>query len=147
MCRLACIQLDSSIVRFAITVIRQNDSSFEFWKSDDGATGFTCPRCGGGIWEVVLAGDLAFQCRIGHKLSLSAMLGEHGANRREAVSAAARYLAEAAALNRRVAAWARTRDHGVAASRLESEATALDQRSADLLRIAASTLQRAIGDA
>ena len=84
-------------------------------------SGFTCPRCGGGIWEI--PGEaLSFQCRIGHKLSLAAML------------------AEAAALNRRIAGYAQERGHTLSAERLHHEANALEQRSGQLMRMAISVL-------
>jgi two-component system chemotaxis response regulator CheB len=110
------------------------------WESDKPPSGFTCPRCGGTLWENGGSHVLAFRCRIGHQLSLGSMLAEHGARRRESVSAAARHLAEAAALNRTVARWAREQNHAPSAARLESEAALLDARARDLMRLAASAL-------
>jgi two-component system chemotaxis response regulator CheB len=106
----------------------------------DGApSGFTCPRCGGSIWET--AGEaLHFQCRIGHKLSLSAMLAEHGACRRGKLVEAGRLLAEAAALNRRIAGYAHDHGHALAARRLQEEAEAMEQRSTEVMRMAISVL-------
>ena len=104
-------------------------------------SGFTCPRCGGVLWELAAPDELAFKCRIGHTLSLAAMLAEHGAQRRLAVAAARRHLAEAAALNRRVARWARERGHGRAAAQLEDEALALNSASANLAPIEMASLK------
>jgi two-component system, chemotaxis family, protein-glutamate methylesterase/glutaminase len=98
-------------------------------------SGFMCPRCGGALWEVAAADQLGFQCRIGHAFSLRAMLAEHSAERRRAVSGARRQLAEAAALNRRIARWAREHGHNLAAAQLEAEATTLDKSSVDLLHL------------
>jgi hypothetical protein len=104
-------------------------------------TAFTCPRCGGTIWEETLTEDtLAFRCRIGHELSLAGMLAEHGAVRRTKLVEAGRLLAEAAALNGRIASWARERGHSVVADRLDQEAAALTQRADEVMRIAASVL-------
>jgi two-component system, chemotaxis family, protein-glutamate methylesterase/glutaminase len=109
-------------------------------RAPDGApSGFTCPRCGGTIWETP-GESLGFRCRIGHKLSLSAMLAEHGAGRRAKLVEAGRSLAEAAALNRRVAQYAAERGHSLAAERLQHEAAALDERSSEVMQMAASVL-------
>jgi two-component system, chemotaxis family, protein-glutamate methylesterase/glutaminase len=106
----------------------------------DGApSGFTCPRCGGSMWE--LPGEsLGFQCRIGHKLSLGGMLAEHGTGRRAKLVEVGRLLAEAAALNRRVAQYAVERGHKLAAERLQEEAAALDERSSEVMQMAVSVL-------
>src|SRR5919201_1061859 len=101
-------------------------------------SGFTCPQCGGAMWEV---GDpLGFQCRIGHHLSLGGMLAEHGTYRRAKLIEAGRLLAEAAALNRRVARHAHEHAHTSAALQLDLEAAALDQRAEEVLRLAEAGL-------
>jgi two-component system, chemotaxis family, protein-glutamate methylesterase/glutaminase len=113
-------------------VFQQRTETTAAGEPNEPASGFTCPRCGGVLWELAAPDELAFQCRIGHRLSLAAMLAEHGAQRRQAVAAARRHLAEAAALNRRIARWARDRGHGRAAAQLEDEALALEGASANL---------------
>jgi hypothetical protein len=91
------------------------------------------------MWE--LGGDsLAFRCRFGHQLSLGGMLAKHGAYRRAKLIEAGRLLAEAAALNRRIAQYAHEQGHSISASRLDLEAAALDQRADDVLRLAATVL-------
>jgi two-component system chemotaxis response regulator CheB len=102
-------------------------------------TGFTCPRCGGSMWETT-GEALGFRCRIGHELSLGAMLAEHGACRRGKLVEAGRLLAEAAALNRRIAGYAQERGHALAAERLQHEAGSLEQRSSEVMRMAISVL-------
>lgn len=91
------------------------------------------------MWETS-SETLGFQCRIGHKLSLAAILAEHGTWRRGKLVEAGRMLAEAAALNRRVAAFAQERGHALAAQRLHQEADALEQRSSEVMRMAISVL-------
>ena len=103
-------------------------------------TGLTCPRCGGAIWEQASAETLRFRCRIGHELSLGAMLAEHGIRRRARLAAAGRQLAETAELNRRVAQWAREHGHAAAAERLAQEAVALDEQAEAVLGLATSAL-------
>ena len=99
----------------------------------DGATGtpsgFVCPACGGALWErqasqtaTAGAGELRFECRIGHRYDVARVWVEHCAARNRAVQAAARALSENAALARRLAAWTRAHGNLEAAEELEREA-------------------------
>jgi two-component system, chemotaxis family, protein-glutamate methylesterase/glutaminase len=109
-------------------------------EAPDGApSGFTCPRCGGSMWETP-GQTLGFQCRIGHRLSLGGMLAEHGAIRRGKLIEAGRLMAEAAALNHRIASYAQERGHALAAQRLHQEAEVLEHRSAEIMQMASAVL-------
>jgi hypothetical protein len=68
------------------------------------------------------------------------MLAEQGASRRGKLVEAGRLLAEAAALNRRVARYAHEQGHKIAAARLEQEAAALERRSSEVMQLAVSVL-------
>jgi two-component system, chemotaxis family, protein-glutamate methylesterase/glutaminase len=102
------------------------------------ATGITCPTCGGAIWDDQGEETLAFHCRIGHRFSLGAMLADHAAQHRETLGTAMRYTAEAAALKRLIAGWARTHGHSLAAERLDEEADTLDSTAREIERVAGS---------
>jgi len=91
------------------------------------------------MWETH-SQTLKFECRIGHKLTLGGMLAEHGAMRRGKLIEAGRLLAEAAALNRRIARHALERGHQLAAARLDQEASVLEQRSGEVMQMAVSAL-------
>jgi two-component system chemotaxis response regulator CheB len=94
---------------------------------------FSCPECGGVLWELD-DGDLPrFRCRVGHAYPSDSVL-EHGEARvEEALWAAFRALHERAYLSARSARRLRERDAGGAATRLETRAQeALDQ--AELIR-------------
>jgi two-component system chemotaxis response regulator CheB len=93
------------------------------------SSGFVCPACGGVLWErhgshtaSSGAGELRFECRIGHRYDVARLWVEHCAARNRAVQAAARALAENAALARRLAAWTRAHGNPKAAEELEREA-------------------------
>jgi two-component system chemotaxis response regulator CheB len=92
-----------------------------------GASGFTCPRCGGAIWEHDGGGSTSFECRIGDRFSEAEMWIEHCATRNRAILTAARALAENAALARRIAASAERRGDAAVAARLEAEAQEEDR--------------------
>src|SRR5215208_8369394 len=92
-----------------------------------GATGFTCPRCGGAVWELRDGEPGRFTCRIGDTFSALELWIEHCTTRNRALRVAARELAENAALARHLAVWARERGDAVMASRLDAEATSEDE--------------------
>jgi two-component system chemotaxis response regulator CheB len=97
-----------------------------------GASGFICPRCGGSIWERGDGASKSFECRIGDRFSEAEMWVEHSVARNRALLTAGRFLAEHAALARRIAASAERRgDTGVAA-RLEVEAREEDRLHAQV---------------
>jgi len=74
-------------------------------------SGFTCPDCGGGLWEIVEGGLLRYRCRTGHAFSPESLLDGQGGQREEAMWAAVRSLEEMAELARRMEA--RMRDRGL----------------------------------
>src|SRR5829696_3840107 len=92
-----------------------------------GATGFTCPQCGGALWEQQDGESGKFICRIGDTFSALELWIEHCDTRNRALKVASRELAENAALARRLAAWARERGDARMASRLDEEAASEDQ--------------------
>src|SRR5262249_35043664 len=67
-------------------------------------SGFTCPECGGGLWESDEAGLPRYRCRTGHGYSIEALLAHQSGNVEAGMWAAVRALEERAALRRRVAA-------------------------------------------
>lgn len=100
----------------------------------DGATGFTCPRCGGGIWEQP-GEQLAFRCRLGHGFSAGEMLVQHANVRENRLWSAYRGLEEHVALRRRLAGRARDHGHSLAAQKLELEARQTEERATVLLKL------------
>ena len=88
----------------------------------DGASGFVCPRCGGAIWEHPDGGSSSFACRIGDRFTEAELWIAHSVARNRALLAAARALAEHAALARRLAESAERRGDATVAARLHEEA-------------------------
>jgi two-component system chemotaxis response regulator CheB len=72
-------------------------------RPDGPATGFTCPDCGGGLWEVGEGDVVRYLCRIGHGFSEDAMVSLQGSAVETALWAALETLEERAELLRRVA--------------------------------------------
>ena len=85
-------------------------------------SGYVCPTCGGALWERRDGADPAFECRIGHPFEALELWVAHCAARNAALEAAARALAENAALAHKLAAWSRERGDLSAAARIAEEA-------------------------
>ena len=93
----------------------------------DNLSGFTCPECGGAVWEQVGGRTVEFECRVGHHYAADAMLVEHANAHEAALWTALRLTAEHGALRRRLADLSRQRGLGRAAARFEAEASEADQ--------------------
>lgn len=64
---------------------------------------YTCPECGGALWETVDGSLLRFRCHVGHAFTAEILLSEQDANLDNALWRALRALEENAALSRRMA--------------------------------------------
>jgi two-component system, chemotaxis family, protein-glutamate methylesterase/glutaminase len=96
-------------------------------------SGFTCPECHGGLWELE-DGDLPrYRCRIGHGFSAETLLSTQSSGVEAALWTAYRALEERAALCRRLADRAETRRARLSADRFGTESLEL-ARQAGVLR-------------
>lgn len=99
----------------------------------EGLAGFTCPECGGRIWEAEEQGLLQFRCRVGHAYTADTFLNSHTEALEGALWSAVNALEENVALTRRMADRARERRHDLTARRLDEKALDTEQQ-AGLLR-------------
>src|SRR5262249_58728283 len=67
-------------------------------------TAFTCPECGGALWELAEGDVLVYRCHVGHAYSQEAINGAQADRVEVALWSALRALKENAALNRRTTA-------------------------------------------
>jgi two-component system chemotaxis response regulator CheB len=94
---------------------------------------FSCPDCGGVLWEIEDGQFVRFRCRVGHAYSPETMLAAQGDVLEEALWAAMKTLEESARLSKRLAAGERDRGHEWMAQRFDQkEAEARDR--ADVIR-------------
>lgn len=70
----------------------------------DGATLYTCPDCGGTLWQVDEGAVLRFQCHVGHGWSWNALLEQKTDQLESALWATSRLFAERSVLRRQIAA-------------------------------------------
>jgi two-component system chemotaxis response regulator CheB len=83
---------------------------------------FSCPDCGGVLWELEGEDLLRFRCRTGHSYTANALAEEHDDHGEKALWAAFRTLEEQAHFARRMAARARRAGHGHMAERFLTRA-------------------------
>jgi two-component system, chemotaxis family, protein-glutamate methylesterase/glutaminase len=96
-------------------------------------SGFTCPDCGGALWEWK-DGELArFRCRTGHAFSPESLVDAQEEALEAALWASLRALEERASMARRIARRMHNTHLDAAATRYETEANAADHH-ATLLR-------------
>ncbi|CAM3633671.1 chemotaxis protein CheB [Corallococcus sp. ZKHCc1 1396] len=83
---------------------------------------FSCPDCGGVLFELDEDGLLRFRCRTGHGYTGEALSGSQQHQLDAALWAALRALEESASLSRRMAVRARERNHAHSAERFDERA-------------------------
>jgi two-component system, chemotaxis family, protein-glutamate methylesterase/glutaminase len=94
---------------------------------------FSCPDCGGVLWEIDDGEFTRFRCRVGHAYSPETMLAAQGDVLEEALWTAMKTLEESARLSKRLAAGERERGHEWMAERFDlKEREARDR--ADVIR-------------
>jgi two-component system chemotaxis response regulator CheB len=94
---------------------------------------FSCPDCGGVLFEMDEQGLLRYRCRVGHGYTAGALSVQQQTALEGALWAALRALEESASLVRRMAHRARERNHHHSASRYDERARATEAQ-ADLVR-------------
>ncbi len=96
-------------------------------------SGFTCPECGGALWELKDKKLLRFRCRTGHAYSVQTLMTEQTTGVESALWAAMATLKEKSSLVRRMADQAQQRGQSVVVPRLTRQADAAD-RDVEILR-------------
>lgn len=82
---------------------------------------YSCPDCGGVLWEIEEGEYVRFRCRVGHALSPETMLGAQDEVLEEALWSAVKTLEESARLSHRLAAGERQRGNEWLVKRFEEK--------------------------
>lgn len=93
---------------------------------------YSCPECGGVLWEVREGEPLRFQCRVGHAYASDSLSAEQTRVIEKALWMALRALEEQSALKRRLGERARKHGRGVSAAQLEQRARELAEQAQDV---------------
>jgi two-component system chemotaxis response regulator CheB len=94
---------------------------------------FTCPDCGGSLWQSTSEQLLSFECHVGHTFSWESLVGQKSEQLETALWASVRLLVERATLNRQISTRSRA-SHGAELAQRFEEQAARDQAYADTLR-------------
>lgn len=89
---------------------------------------FSCPECGGVLWEVQDEKVLRFRCRVGHAFSVESMMAEQSEALETVLWGALKTLQESADISRRLAQQSRMRNQNRVAKRFEAKLQEAEQR-------------------
>jgi two-component system chemotaxis response regulator CheB len=83
---------------------------------------FSCPECGGTLWETVTGGTTSYRCRVGHAYTLNSLIARHSETVERALWTAYRALEEQAAMSNRVSRRLAERGRAESSERFERRA-------------------------
>ena len=104
---------------------------------------YSCPECGGVLWEILDGGLLRFRCRVGHAFSIDSMMAEQSNAIEEAMWVALKVLEEQVSISRKMADQSRQNGHPLMARRFEERQKQAEKR-VDLLMNALQKSETAI---
>jgi len=93
---------------------------------------YSCPECGGVLWELKDGELMRFRCRVGHAYTTETLTTEQARVVEHALWSALRALEEQAAVRRRMAERARRRRMNPSADRYEDRARELEQQAQEV---------------
>jgi two-component system chemotaxis response regulator CheB len=102
-------------------------------KRNGETTIFTCPECGGTLWQLDSGGAPRFNCHVGHTYSPEMLLEQMSEELEAALWACVRMLVEKATLTRQLAQRLRAEGQTTQAARIEDQAK-LDDRHGQVIR-------------
>ena len=112
--------------------VEEDIAAQEQGERDGMLTVYTCPECGGSLWQANAGTLVRFRCHTGHVLSGATLFAEQGENIEKSLWYAARSLRDMARLARQLANDARERGFAFTAERFEAKGQ-LDDAHADAL--------------
>jgi two-component system chemotaxis response regulator CheB len=93
---------------------------------------FSCPDCGGTLWETVSGDASSYRCRVGHAYTINSLLDRHGEAVERALWTAYRTLEERAAIARRVSRRLAGSGRVESAERFERQAQIAERQAREL---------------
>jgi two-component system chemotaxis response regulator CheB len=108
---------------------------------------YSCPECGGVLWETHDGALMRFRCRTGHAFSVESVLAEQSEQIEQALWVALKTLDENASLARRMAKQAQQNGHAWLAERLEARVREAEQHAVLLRQVLMQKPSRKLKDA
>ena len=116
----------------------QMDPTLDYEAQIGQPSGFTCPECAGGLWEVKEGPLVRYRCRVGHAYSADSLVSAYGSSVEAALWAALRSLEENASFSRRLARRADSMNQRIALERFEAQAARASEHANTLRAILAT---------
>jgi two-component system, chemotaxis family, protein-glutamate methylesterase/glutaminase len=91
---------------------------------------FSCPECGGTLWQVAQTGLTQFRCHVGHAYNGEALLAEQSETLEAALWTAVRTFREKVVLARQLATHERAKGEAALAARFEEQAAQAEEYAA-----------------
>ena len=120
------LEIESDIAELDMNALQNSDRPGK-------ESGYSCPECGGVLWELGNSSLLRFRCRVGHAFSPETLLADQSEVLEEALWSAFRVLKERAVLTKRLADRANEQGNNLSAARFESQVQEAE-RHAEVLR-------------
>ncbi|BAU15526.1 chemotaxis protein CheB [Leptolyngbya sp. NIES-3755] len=115
--------------------VAQEKAAIERGERTGLASAFTCPDCGGVLWELQDRNLMRYRCHVGHAYSLDSLLSEKDDDLERALWTANRALEEKAALARRMATQARRSGHLMSETQFLERAAEAENHAAVLKQL------------
>jgi two-component system chemotaxis response regulator CheB len=115
--------------------VAQEKAAIERGERTGLASAFTCPDCGGVLWELHDQSLMRYRCHVGHAYSIDSLLSEKDNSLERALWTANRALEEKAALARRMAAQAKRSHHSMSEAQFLERAAEAESHAAVLKQV------------
>jgi len=96
---------------------------------------YSCPECGGVLWEIQDGKLIRFRCRVGHAFTTDSMIAEQSEALEEALWVALKILQEQSSISRRMAEQAHANGRPTLARRFEERQQDAEQRATLLMNV------------
>ena len=115
--------------------VAQEKAAIERGERPGLASAFTCPDCGGVLWELRDRTLMRYRCHVGHAYSIDSLLAEKDNSLERALWTANRALEEKGALARRMATQARQSNHLMSETQFLERAAEAETHAAVLKQV------------
>lgn len=119
------LEIESDIAELDMNALQNGDRPGK-------ESGYSCPECGGVLWELGNGSLLRFRCRVGHAFSPESLLADQSEVLEEALWSAFRVLKERAVLSQRLADRANEQGSKLSAARFETQVQEAERHAAVL---------------
>jgi two-component system, chemotaxis family, protein-glutamate methylesterase/glutaminase len=116
-------------------IVAQDKAALEKGARSGSPSPFTCPDCGGVLWELNEGNLLRYRCHVGHAYSIESLAAEQSDSVEAALWAALRALEEKAALSRRMAFQAKQRNQPLSEAQFSSKAEEIELQAAAIRQL------------